>query len=324
METRDEIFHRLTTEANLAGLHDQDPPSDGWEEWAKATLPSFWQRIQDAEKAVNDAYARKAFPPKYEQLVREWIGLLRAGILAFKSAARKPVHFKDGSVAIPSGGKTLVFDLETQKSAEDVGGWGNISKMLMSFGAVFHVEKNELRMYGASQVHLLIDDLVTANTVVGFNHLSFDYEVLRGYEPSAPFDKPNNFDIMVDLWAYLYTRPSLASVAEPTLGIGKSGSGLEALSWWRSGQIHNIVDYLIQDVRVTYELFLHGCTNGGIRFRPFGSKREDAIVSVPTPGWRELRQRTEWDGQVTMDGTVICPHDRKKKKSKDTRPGGRE
>jgi len=31
----------------------------------------------------------------------------------------------------------VYFDLETQKSAEEVGGWGNISKMGMSVGVTF-------------------------------------------------------------------------------------------------------------------------------------------------------------------------------------------
>ena len=31
----------------------------------------------------------------------------------------------------------VYFDLETQKSAEEVGGWGNISKMGMSVGVTY-------------------------------------------------------------------------------------------------------------------------------------------------------------------------------------------
>ena len=50
----------------------------------------------------------------------------------------------------------LYFDLETQKSADEVGGWGNISKMGMSIGVTCSSVTGEYKIYGEKQV----DDLL--------------------------------------------------------------------------------------------------------------------------------------------------------------------
>jgi len=71
----------------------------------------------------------------------------------------------------------VYFDLETQKSAEEVGGWGNISKMGMSIGVTYSTARGEYTIYGEQQVDQLLTELQRAELVVGFNNLRFDYEV---------------------------------------------------------------------------------------------------------------------------------------------------
>src|SRR5512138_1232505 len=56
--------------------------------------------------------------------------------------------------AVEHGMKNIVyFDLETQKSAEDVGGWGNIRAMRMSVGVTFSTARGDYRIYGERQVN---------------------------------------------------------------------------------------------------------------------------------------------------------------------------
>ena len=75
----------------------------------------------------------------------------------------------------------VYFDLETQKSAEDVGGWDKISNMKMSVAVTYSTTRGDYKIYGESQVEDLIRELMRADLVVGFNNLRFDYEVLHGY-----------------------------------------------------------------------------------------------------------------------------------------------
>ncbi len=51
---------------------------------------------------------------------------------------------------------TIYFDLETQKSADEVGGWNNISRMGMSVAVTYNTAGAEYRIYGEQQVDVLI------------------------------------------------------------------------------------------------------------------------------------------------------------------------
>src|SRR5678815_2835642 len=92
----------------------------------------------------------------------------------------------------------VYFDLETQKSADEVGGWDKISRMGLSVGVTYSTTRGEYRIYGEKQVNDLVAELQRADLVVGFNVLRFDYEVLHGYTAFDLTQLPT-LDMMVDL-----------------------------------------------------------------------------------------------------------------------------
>ena len=65
----------------------------------------------------------------------------------------------------------VYFDLETQKSADEVGGWGKIRDMRMSVGVTYSTTRGGYRIYSEKQVDDLIEELRRADLVVGFNNL---------------------------------------------------------------------------------------------------------------------------------------------------------
>jgi hypothetical protein len=69
----------------------------------------------------------------------------------------------------------VYFDLETQKSADEVGGWDKISAMQMSVGVTYSTARGDYRVYDEREVTELINELQRADLVVGFNVLRFDY-----------------------------------------------------------------------------------------------------------------------------------------------------
>src|SRR5207245_3132412 len=101
----------------------------------------------------------------------------------------------------------LYFDLETQKSAEEVGGWNHISRMGMSVGVTFSTATGDYRIYSEKQVDELIKELQRADLIVGFNHLRFDYEVLHGYTTFDLRQLPT-LDMMIELQSRLQHRLS--------------------------------------------------------------------------------------------------------------------
>ena len=72
----------------------------------------------------------------------------------------------------------LFFDLETQKSIQQVGGRENIRLLRMSVAVTFSTATNDFNSYTEKDVLALIADLKAADRVIGFNLLQFDYPVL--------------------------------------------------------------------------------------------------------------------------------------------------
>src|SRR5207253_6658159 len=144
----------------------------------------------------------------------------------------------------------LYFDLETQKSAEEVGGWDKISRMGMSVGVIYSTATDSYRIYGEKQVDDLIKDLVRADLVVGFNHLRFDYEVLHGYTALDLRQLPT-LDLMVNLQNRLEHRLSLEAIATATFGVAKTAEGMQAIEWFKQGKLLEIAEYCCYDVKLT-------------------------------------------------------------------------
>ncbi len=169
--------------------------------------------------------------------------------------------FEDDSARqAPAGRDIVVFDLETQRSFRDVGGRTAMRDLGMSIGVVYSFRDDAFRGYLEAEASALIDRLRTAELVVGFNLLGFDYEVLKGYRDVA-FDTVPTLDIMFELQDRLGFRPKLDSVVQATLGIGKTADGLQALVWWKEGRLDLIEKYCTDDVRLTRDLYLFGKRN---------------------------------------------------------------
>jgi DEAD/DEAH box helicase domain-containing protein len=168
----------------------------------------------------------------------------------------------------------VVFDLETQNLFEDVGGRSNIAALKVSCAVTWSSIWNDFIVYWEKDVQALIAELKSADRVVGFNLKGFDYEVLRPYAPNERLQFLPTLDIMDDLYRILSFRVSLDSVARATLGNTKSASGLQAVEWWRSGELDKLVEYCKLDVDVTRRIYEHGCENGFVFYTTrLGSKQ---------------------------------------------------
>ena len=166
----------------------------------------------------------------------------------------------------------VYFDLETQKSADEVGGWGNISQMLMSVGVTYSTARGDYRIYGEKEVNDLITELQRADLVVGFNNLRFDYEVLHGYTALDLRQIPTR-DMMVDLQQTLNHRLSLDSIATATFDLEKTAEGLQAIKWFNEGKMLEIAEYCCFDVKLTKLVHEYGAQQKQLHYNNrFGRK----------------------------------------------------
>ena len=68
----------------------------------------------------------------------------------------------------------VYFDLETQRTANDAGGWMRKGDMRMSIGVIFSTATGRYEVFGEAQVNRLIERLRRADLVIGFNVLNSD------------------------------------------------------------------------------------------------------------------------------------------------------
>ena len=171
----------------------------------------------------------------------------------------------------------VYFDLETQKSADEVGGWDKIRDMKMSVGVTYSTARGGYRIYDEKQVNDLLTELQRADLVVGFNNLGFDYEVLHHYTVFDLRQLPT-LDMLVEIRKALPHRLSLDSIAHATMGVEKTAEGLQAIRWFKEGKMAEIAEYCCYDVKITKLVHEYGVANKQLFYtNKFGSKLSVAV-----------------------------------------------
>lgn len=174
----------------------------------------------------------------------------------------------------------IYFDLETQKSAQEVGGWSYIDRMKLAVGVTFSTADQQYATFREGDVALLIDQLTKADCIVGFNLKAFDYVVLRPYTPVNLWQLPT-FDMLEHVRRALGFRLSLDALTKETLRETKSADGLQSVRWWKAGRVDLITEYCRKDVEITKRLHEYACQNGHLLFRG----RDGRIRRVNTTDW---------------------------------------
>ena len=178
--------------------------------------------------------------------------------------------------------RVIYFDVETQRSAQEVvGGWKYPERFGLALAVAYDTHDHSYKSYTEATVADLIEILHTADLIVGFNHLRFDYRVLSAYT-AADLQSLPNFDMHAQLWTDERLRVGLDKLGQSTLGRGKTGDGLASIRWWQQGHIDKIEAYCKQDVALTKDLFLHACNKGYLRYNHRGYGRQ-----FDTSHWNE-------------------------------------
>jgi DEAD/DEAH box helicase domain-containing protein len=173
----------------------------------------------------------------------------------------------------------LVFlDIETQKSAEEVGGWHNAHLMRVALAVTWDASQGRFETWRERDVAALLVHLAEADLVVGFNVRRFDYEVLRGYT-EVDLGTLATFDVLDAIRDRIGFRLPLGHLAEENLGEAKGADGLQALAWWREGRIDEIERYCRRDVELLRKLFERSIEQGFLLFR----SRDGERLRIPTP-----------------------------------------
>jgi DEAD/DEAH box helicase domain-containing protein len=168
----------------------------------------------------------------------------------------------------PQAPRVLVLDIETQRSAEEVGGWDRCDRMGVAVAVTADVESGAATVYTEERVEALFRDLLSAACIIGFNLRRFDFGVLAGYRRLDYAVLPT-LDVLEEVQAALGFRLSLDHLAQETLGAPKLADGLQSLAWFKAGELDKVIEYCKSDVELTRRLFEFGCRNGYLLYRDY-------------------------------------------------------
>lgn len=167
----------------------------------------------------------------------------------------------------------MVLDIETKKSFEEVGGDHNKDKLEASVCVVYSYDLNEFRAFKEEDFKEMGEWLKNASLIIGFNSKSFDFAVLQPYF-KFNLSKLPHLDILEEIYHALGHRLKLESVAQSTLSEGKSGSGLDAIWYYKNNEWDKLIKYCADDVRITRDVYEYGRKHGHLWYETNGRKEK--------------------------------------------------
>ncbi|MCA9365002.1 MAG: ribonuclease H-like domain-containing protein [Candidatus Moranbacteria bacterium] len=168
--------------------------------------------------------------------------------------------------------RKIVFDVETQNTFRDIGK-NDPSLLDISLLVVYDYTTEKYTSYMEKDFSALWKVLEEIDLVIGYNSDHFDIPVLNKYYP-GDLSTIGSLDLLKEVQASLGRRLRLDVIAEGTLGINKSGHGLDAIKWWKSGEIEKIRKYCEDDVRITKEIYDYALQNKSLKYKELGKVHE--------------------------------------------------
>lgn len=176
--------------------------------------------------------------------------------------------------------RAITFDIET-KAASMVRGRFDTSQMEVTVVGIHDSSTNEYSAFFVDEFPKLWPILEHADVLIGFNSDSFDIPILNRYYP-GDLTKIKSLDLLTEVYNVLGRRVRLDTLAQATLGRGKTGDGLKAVEWWEQGLYDQVKEYCLEDVRITRELYDYARTNGLLKYKDLREVRE---IKIDASGW---------------------------------------
>ena len=171
----------------------------------------------------------------------------------------------------------IIYDLEILKAVpnrdgtkeegiEYCAGWHDHANMGITVLGVYDYLTDRARVFCEDNKQEWMDLINSRGPLcVGFNNIPFDNEVLMS---TSGWMAPNEricYDLLRETWAAAGLGPvfapsthggfSLDAMVKTNFGTEKSGNGALAPVDWQRGKIGKVIDYCLNDVRLTKQFF---------------------------------------------------------------------
>lgn len=180
--------------------------------------------------------------------------------------------------------RAITFDIESISDSM-VRGHVDVNEQELTVVAIHDSETGKYSAYFKEELPRLWPILERADMLIGFNSDAFDIPLLNRYYPGN-LSHLRSLDLLTEVQKVLGRRIRLQSLAEATLGKGKSGDGLKASEWWKEGKKEKVREYCIEDVRLTRELFDYASTHGVLKYKDLRTIRD---IKLDTSLWGRIK-----------------------------------
>lgn len=168
--------------------------------------------------------------------------------------------------------KQIIFDIETKKTFEAVGGYYPEKLGISFIGAIERngfpeegsVDEKEHQLF-ETEIDKLWPLFESADVIIGYNSDGFDLPALMPLY-SGDVTKFPSLDLMFRIKNSLGRRISLNAIAQQTLGTQKTGDGLDAIKYYQEEDWENLAKYCMKDVEITRDIYDFGRQKGYVSF----------------------------------------------------------
>ena len=181
----------------------------------------------------------------------------------------------------------LIYDIEIKKaipsnsrkrleSIEYCDGWHDHANMGVACIGVYDYFEDRYRVFMDDNLEDFFHLCDARDLLVGFNSIAFDNAVLNAGAGVPLLNEPNKFyDLLVELWKGAGLGPTFESMSHAGFGLDavckvnfgtvKSGHGALAPVDFQQGRIGSVIDYCLNDVRLTKQLLDQVMRSGYVR-----------------------------------------------------------
>lgn len=179
--------------------------------------------------------------------------------------------------------KKIVFDIETSNIFQEVGS-NDPADLSISVVGLYEYDEDRYSSFVVEEFGKLWPILERADIFITFNGDHFDIPLLNKYYPGDLL-KIKSVDLLKEVHKAAGRRMKLDQIAEGTLGLKKSGNGLDAIKWWREGEVEKVKSYCLDDVRLTKDVYDYALREGRLFFKEGPNVNE---IKLDVSLWEEL------------------------------------
>jgi hypothetical protein len=148
-------------------------------------------------------------------------------------------------------------------------GWEDYEGMGVSVVGAYDYEEHRYRVFCRDNMNEFVELAKKRSPLVGFNNIRFDNNLLgangiRLKASATCTDWDPFYDLLQEIWigaglpliwnSLTHAGYGLDAVCTANFGQGKSGNGALAPVLWQQGKIGEVIDYCLEDVRLTKTL----------------------------------------------------------------------